>query len=650
MKHLRHAAIFLTAFALAGCRFEVSPDSFDVSADVGQTVTEFLEVRNTGDELVDLTLVAEGAAVTLSTTAGVLQAGEVVDIEISAECASPGERRTDISVTGRTGNKAIIVHVPFVLRCQDETGTHLVSLELFQGPPIYKKDYRAGTETEPVPMTRPENGAEPLDTWIPYYLDRELNDWVYPSKAYVWSAENEGLVTALWNRRTAVALTVAHMDDSPLPDVSASVGAEALPVLLQETARNGDAFETVTVFDLADDLYQRGAALDVAVESEGRTSSDSVALFGETVEAIQISWVPIVLEDFPPPELDAEQLTNDLASMIPIAERVTKTAPPMHYVEQGTEGEYRLGLIEALYQMLDHHTLHACGYDEIYVGTWNSQAVLEKDSVGIAGGYAGAAYAGGGNFAIAASPVDLQQQPPRDEIKRYVTTDFAHEFGHLFGLFHTACGTEATRDGKDYPYANAALGPAPLWDLTLNRFVGADDGFSDVMSYCAPGAVSDFSYQIMVMFRQHDWASQTCDNPRPGGDPNARAKPGTTPLTVKSDAVDSPPRSIAITGVISPDGIASISMVQPTGNPPWTPRPTGEYTLEILDAGGSVLHRQPIRADRIDHGHGEALWSARVPWFEDAATVILRGAAGEVRLESGIEAGYPSSNEIRERR
>ena len=162
--------------------------------------------------------------------------------------------------------------------------------------------------------------------------------------------------------------------------------------------------------------------------------------------------------------------------------------------------------------------------------------------------------------------------------------------------------------------------------------------------------MSDFSYQTMVMFRQHDWASQTCDNPRPGGDPNARAKPGVAPLTVKSAAVDEAPTSIAITGVISPDGIASVSMVQPTGNPPWTPRPTGEYTLEILDAGGSVLHRQPIRANRIDHGQDEVLWGARVPYFEDAASVILRGAAGEVRLESGIETGYPGSNETREQR
>ena len=82
MKHLRHAAIFLTAFALAGCKFEVTPDSFDLSADVGQTVTESIEVRNTGDELVEFSLALDGAPLMLSETAGVLQPGESANIDI----------------------------------------------------------------------------------------------------------------------------------------------------------------------------------------------------------------------------------------------------------------------------------------------------------------------------------------------------------------------------------------------------------------------------------------------------------------------------------------------------------------------------------------------------------------------------------------
>ena len=227
---LRSAAHFCAPVRPGRLPVRGFPVSIDVSADVGQAITEFLEVRNTGDEPVDLTLVAEGAAVTLSASAGVLQAGEILDIEISAECASPGERRTDIAVTGRTGNKAITVHVPFVLRCQAEqaeAGTHLVSLELFQGPPIYKKDYRAGTETAPVTLARPENGATPSELWVDTDKDEDTGLYFYPSKDEAWSADNNGFVTAIWNRRAAVAVTVFHMDDSPLPEFSASVSGPA---------------------------------------------------------------------------------------------------------------------------------------------------------------------------------------------------------------------------------------------------------------------------------------------------------------------------------------------------------------------------------------------------------------------------------------
>ena len=70
--------------ALAGCRFEVTPDSFDLSADVGQDVSESIEVRNTGDEPVAFSLASEGARITLSKTSGVLQSGAGANIGISA--------------------------------------------------------------------------------------------------------------------------------------------------------------------------------------------------------------------------------------------------------------------------------------------------------------------------------------------------------------------------------------------------------------------------------------------------------------------------------------------------------------------------------------------------------------------------------------
>ena len=648
MKHLRHAAIFLTAFALAGCRFEVSPDSFDVSADVGQAITESLEVRNTGDEPVEFSLVPEGARVTLSETSGILRPDATAHIGISAECSSPGERRTDISVTGRTGNKSIVVHVPFVLRCQAEqaeAGAHLISLELFQGPPIYKKDYRAGTETEPVTLARPENGAKASELWVDTVKDEDTGLWVYPSKDEAWSVDNNGFVTAIWNRRAAVAVTAFHMDDSPLPEFSASVGGAGLPVLLQETERDGDGFETVTVFDVGRDLYERGAVLDVSVKTDGGDLTDRLALFGETVNPIQVTWIPIDVPEFPAQIVDAEQYMGGLESWLPIADRVTGIGPTMQYEETGVEGPgLRAHPFEALEQIRKHHVLHACAYDEIYIGYWNVQAMFDADNRAALGGYA----AVGETHAIGTSIVDVSS-PPRPSAVWGAHIVNAHEVGHLFDLFHVpACGREA-RGAAGYPYEESALGPARSWDFLMSQFVNRDPDILDFMSMCGfLGAVSDFSYQLMALYRQSPQASGTCENPRDGRGA-ATTKSHVPVLGAKSAAVSGSPASLAVTGAVSADGIASISMAQPTDKAPWAVPGEGEFTLEILDAGGSVLHSQFVHASRVDHGHGEASWSARVPYFEGTASVVLRGSAGGVQAEATIEADSLAADEIRDK-
>lgn len=75
-------------------------------------------------------------------------------------------------------------------------------------------------------------------------------------------------------------------------------------------------------------------------------------------------------------------------------------------------------------------------------------------------------------------------------------------------------------------------------------------------------------------------------------------------------------------------------MVEPTGNVPWATPAAGAFTRELLDAGGYVLHREPVPVLHAGHGRGEALWNARVPWFDAAATVVLRGPAGDIRATS----------------
>ena len=114
------------------------------------------------------------------------------------------------------------------------------------------------------------------------------------------------------------------------------------------------------------------------------------------------------------------------------------------------------------------------------------------------------------------------------------------------------------------------------------------------------------------------------------------------PLFKKSASDLERPQSIALGGAISLQGEVSVAFVAPSDNRPWVPPTTGRYVLEVIDAGGLVLHREPVRDATMPmhHGHaGESFrWSARIPYLESAMEVLVRDtwAAGDVRFTGMI--------------
>lgn len=74
----------------------------------------------------------------------------------------------------------------------------------------------------------------------------------------------------------------------------------------------------------------------------------------------------------------------------------------------------------------------------------------------------------------------------------------AHEFGHNFGRRHAPCGNPGNPDPA-YPYAGATLGH-PGWDLATASFVRHDEA-RDLMSYCSPRWISDYTYGGVLAFR-----------------------------------------------------------------------------------------------------------------------------------------------------
>src|SRR5258708_5295906 len=76
----------------------------------------------------------------------------------------------------------------------------------------------------------------------------------------------------------------------------------------------------------------------------------------------------------------------------------------------------------------------------------------------------------------------------------------AHEGGHNFGRHHSPCGNPAGVD-PNYPYTGAIIG-GPGWDVfaSSNNLKGAST-YVDMMSYCSPVWVSDYTYVGVLNWR-----------------------------------------------------------------------------------------------------------------------------------------------------
>ena len=634
---LRVLALVVVLSALGACRFTVDPVAISLTGNAGAQTTEALTVTNTGDEPLSYSLTASGTGIELSSRSGTLDVGASAEISVSMACGASGE----VGVKGTNSEGTARVTVPVSLSCPLQGDARLVSLEVFQGPPVYKKDFETGEEFGPVPLARPEDGspAHPPVPWTPYDARKA---WQMLHDA--WSPDDAGFVTAIWRRQAAIAVAVRHRDGSSIPEVSARIDLDgvrtALPEIYRETERDGDGYLTDTVFYVERELYDRGAELRVSLDTGEEQVTERLVLFGEEVMPLQVTWIPIVAEEVPEeiPIDPEQQLRDDLLPFLPIGDYETDKGPTMVYEpseEDGQDGAPLMDSGRAVSQLVAHRLRNACGPQEIYYGIYNRIAMDQAGYV-VKGTYSIAWPAL--LTAITGGPWATPEFSP-DNAPRDVSEVNAHEMGHLFGLGHAPCG--APDPEPEFPYADALLGPARSWDFLDRRFAGRagergvavpamyykppEYEYADLMSYCGtPGGLSDYNYQRALLLRQSPgyWEGL-------GDDENnqldcAEKTASSDDIVAKSAQVD-PPRSLAVFGSVDANGVTSVHMAEPTSKPAWPAPLSGDLMLVVLDAGGLELHRQPVRLSPISHGDGRMGWIARTPYFEGAATVLLRG-------------------------
>lgn len=182
----------------------------------------------------------------------------------------------------------------------------------------------------------------------------------------------------------------------------------------------------------------------------------------------------------------------------------------------------------------------------------------------------------------------------------------AHEVGHNFGRKHAPCGGAAGPDAgwpTDASHANAQIG---VFGFDLPNLALKTPGTFDIMSYCHPDWVSDYTYKGVADFRA---ASPLGDEPA--------ALPPATPCLLVSGS--------------EKDGRLTLGPAYTVTTRPSPPEGC-EYVLELLDAAGRVLRKASFGTVEVADlpGGMERQFSLALPIGEGVKR-LLRG----MRVVSG---------------
>lgn len=151
----------------------------------------------------------------------------------------------------------------------------------------------------------------------------------------------------------------------------------------------------------------------------------------------------------------------------------------------------------------------------------------------------------------------------------------AHEMGHNMGRRHSPCGGAGNPDQK-YPYPNGGIG---VHGYDVARQEAKDPGIEkDLMSYCGPEWISDYTYRGILQFRLNG------DGGTSGDVAAAEAEP-----------------SLLVWGRV--DGAeATLEPAFEITTRPVLPARPGPYRVEGLDAAGAVLFSLAFAGQEIADG------------------------------------------------
>ncbi|MGE0440570.1 MAG: hypothetical protein AB7L66_06390 [Gemmatimonadales bacterium] len=164
----------------------------------------------------------------------------------------------------------------------------------------------------------------------------------------------------------------------------------------------------------------------------------------------------------------------------------------------------------------------------------------------------------------------------------------AHELGHNFGRLHAPCGSPANPD-PEFPNAGAVTGTVGFDVLSdadrVGRVPSVPATAHDIMSYCSPFWISEYTWQAVLQYRANNG---------------------------HSGSREEAPRSLLVQGTIGPDGSVTLAPAFAM-NAGGATAAAGDYRVVARDAAGQPLASARVAAQSVDHAPGIRHFTALLP-------------------------------------
>lgn len=207
----------------------------------------------------------------------------------------------------------------------------------------------------------------------------------------------------------------------------------------------------------------------------------------------------------------------------------------------------------------------------------------------------------------------------------------AHELGHNLSLDHAPCGGPALVD-PSFPYPDGSSG-AWGYDAREGGSLIDPDGYKDIMSYCEPEWISDYSFTNALRFRLFD-----------EGVPQMAA------------VLAPQGRSLLLWGGIDADGELFLNPAFVVDARPVLPGSRGGHRITGRTADGSELFTldfaMPEFADAGRRSSFAFVLPAEPGWADQLASIALSGPDGSARLDGETDVPMaiffdPASGQVR---